>query len=55
MTYAALAVPAKFTITAIWQYVSFELLFAVIPYNATGLAFTHIFRKNSLATTAKAI
>jgi len=49
MTYAALVVPAKFIITPVWQYVSLELLFAVIHYSVVGLIFAKIFRNASTA------
>jgi len=50
MTYASLVVPAKFSITPIWQYVSLELLFGVIHYSAVGLIFALIFRKEHQLT-----
>lgn len=50
MTYASLVVPAKFSITPIWQYVSLELLFGVIHYSAVGLIYALIFRKKQQLT-----
>jgi len=47
MTYASLVVPAKFTISPIWQYLSLEILFGILHYGVAGLIFALIFRKTA--------
>jgi len=46
MTYASLVVPAKFSITPVWQYLSLEMVFGVIHYSIIGLIYALIFRKS---------
>lgn len=43
--YAALVVPAKFSVAPVWKYVALESIFGILHFGSVGILFSYIFKK----------
>jgi hypothetical protein len=42
--YAALVVPAKFSVTPVWQYIALESIVGILHFGSAGILFSDIFK-----------